>query len=84
MDLMNFGLASCDAPAAEDVLTMMAGSLGIFVTNVSDLDDLLPVLCAYQIEWNKMHQRLSRSELGAELAAAESRHRKLAILYVKS
>ncbi|MHB8829216.1 MAG: DUF6909 family protein [Syntrophales bacterium] len=45
------------------------GSLGIFVTSVSDLDDLLPVLCAYQIEWNKMHQRLSRSELGQELAA---------------
>ena len=43
--------------------------LGIFVTSVSDLDDLIPVLCAYQIEWNKMHQRLSGSKLGGELAA---------------
>jgi hypothetical protein len=44
-------------------------TMAIFVTSVSDLDDLIPVLCAYQIEWNKMHQRLSQSELGKELAA---------------
>ncbi len=32
--------------------------LVVLVTSLSDLDDLIPGLCAYQIEWNKMHRRL--------------------------
>jgi hypothetical protein len=38
--------------------------LAMFLTSVSDLDDVIPVLCAYQIEWNKMHRLLSQSEVG--------------------
>jgi hypothetical protein len=33
--------------------------LAAYVTSVSDIDDLVPTLTAYQIEWNKMHLRLS-------------------------
>ncbi len=43
-------------------------TLGIFITSFSDLHDLFPMLCAYQIEWNKMHQRLSQTNLGHDLA----------------
>ncbi|MBU2551158.1 MAG: hypothetical protein KKB20_22290 [Proteobacteria bacterium] len=44
------------------------GTLAIFVTSISDLDDLVPALCAFQIEWNKMHRLLSRGPLGKDLA----------------
>lgn len=30
-------------------------SLAVFVASRSDIDDLVPTLTAYQIEWNKMH-----------------------------
>lgn len=33
-------------------------TLVVFPSSVSDIDDLIPALCAYQIEWNKMHERL--------------------------
>ena len=42
--------------------------LVLLVTSLSDLDDVIPGLCAYQIEWNKMHQRLAADGLAAELA----------------
>ena len=45
-------------------------TLALFLTSVSDLDDLLPALCAIQIEWNKMHYRLQGAQLGRDLAAA--------------
>ena len=31
------------------------GTLAVFVTSVSDIDDLVPIVTAYQIEWNKLH-----------------------------
>ncbi len=34
------------------------GRLAVFIASVSDFDDLVPILVAYQIEWNKMHQAL--------------------------
>lgn len=37
-----------------------AGKLGVFIASASDIDDLVPILTAYQIEWNKMHARLRR------------------------
>ncbi len=46
-----------------------AHTLAVFITSVSDIDDLVPIVTAYQIEWNKMHARLSRSEFGTELLA---------------
>ncbi len=44
------------------------GTLAMFVASVSDIDDLVPILAAWQIEWNKMHHRLSGSDLGRRLA----------------
>ena len=35
-------------------------TMAVFVASSSDIDDLVPVLVAYQIEWNKLH-RLAQS-----------------------
>jgi hypothetical protein len=35
--------------------------LAVFIASASDIDDLVPILTAYQIEWNKMHERLRRA-----------------------
>ncbi len=37
--------------------------LGVLLASTSDLDDLVPTLVAYQIEWNKIHHALRRSKL---------------------
>ena len=42
-------------------------TVAVFISSISDIDDLLPALCAYQIEWNKMHKLLNRSVLGKKL-----------------
>jgi hypothetical protein len=34
------------------------GTLAVLLASVSDLDDLVPTLVAYQLEWNKLHRRL--------------------------
>jgi len=47
--------------------------LAVMVTSNSDLDDIIPGLCAYQIEWNKMHRRLSQGRLGPDLASGKVR-----------
>ncbi len=47
-----------------------AGTVAAFVTSRSDIDDLVPILTAYQIEWNKMHALLARDDVGRALAAA--------------
>jgi len=36
------------------------GTLGYFIASRSDIDDIIPLMTAFQIEWNKLHQRLSR------------------------
>ncbi|MFZ1707852.1 MAG: hypothetical protein WAW20_04570 [Anaerolineae bacterium] len=38
-------------------------NLACFIASVSDIDDLIPILTAFQIEWNKMHMRLRGSVL---------------------
>lgn len=35
--------------------------LACFVASVSDIDDVIPILTAYQIEWNKIHFLLQRN-----------------------
>lgn len=35
-----------------------AQTLAVFIASASDIDDLVPIVTAYQIEWNKMHTRL--------------------------
>ena len=34
------------------------GTLGALIASASDIDDLVPIVTAYQIEWNKMHPRV--------------------------
>ncbi len=36
------------------------GRLAMFIASASDIDDLVPIVTAYQIEWNKLHTRLRR------------------------
>jgi hypothetical protein len=31
------------------------GTMGVLLASTSDLDDLIPTLVAYQVEWNKLH-----------------------------
>ncbi len=47
-------------------------TLAIYIASLSDMDDLIPMLTAFQIEWNKIHIRLSTSPLMADLAACVS------------
>lgn len=35
-------------------------TLACYIASRSDIDDIIPVLTAYQIEWNKLHQLLQR------------------------
>src|SRR5258705_4645443 len=42
------------------------GKLGVFIASASDIDDLVPILTAYQIESNKMHERLRRAAGSAD------------------
>ncbi|UNC91066.1 DUF6909 family protein [Candidatus Contubernalis alkaliaceticus] len=43
-------------------------TLSILIASFSDLDDLITALCAYQIEWNKIHRLLAGHQLGVMLA----------------
>ena len=43
------------------------GNLAAFVSSTSDIDDLVPILTAYQLVWNKMHASLVGSDLGRRL-----------------
>lgn len=36
-------------------------TLAVFINSISDIDDLVPLLTTYQIEWNKMHGRLAHT-----------------------
>lgn len=43
-------------------------TLAVLIASMSDIDDLVPSLVAYQIEWNKLHTSLQDVELGDESA----------------
>jgi hypothetical protein len=43
------------------------GTLAAFIASVSDIDDLIPCVTTYQIEWNKMHQKLVTGDLHSRL-----------------
>ncbi|MEZ4770815.1 MAG: hypothetical protein R2844_20665 [Caldilineales bacterium] len=38
------------------------GTLACYISSVTDIDDLIPILTAYQIEWNKLHQRFQQTD----------------------
>jgi hypothetical protein len=42
-------------------------TLAVFISSASDIDDLVPLVTAYQIEWNKMHALLAPSTLASRL-----------------
>ncbi len=44
--------------------------LGAFISSTSDIDDIVPIVTAYQIVWNQMHALLADTELGRRLLAA--------------
>ncbi len=49
--------------------------LAAYIASVSDIDDLIPCVTTYQIEWNKLHWKLSSPELQGRLReAAEQSH----------
>jgi hypothetical protein len=41
-----------------------AETLACFIASASDIDDLVPILTAYQLEWNKLRERLLAARLG--------------------
>src|SRR6266702_1459287 len=43
-------------------------TLAVLIASTSDIDDLIPSLVAYQIEWNKLHKALQSVELADESA----------------
>jgi uncharacterized protein DUF6909 len=43
-------------------------TLAVLIASMSDIDDLIPSLVAYQIEWNKLHASLQDAELNDESA----------------
>ena len=43
-------------------------TLAVLIASTSDIDDLVPTLVAYQIEWNKLHASLQEVELNDEPA----------------
>src|SRR5919106_7075159 len=38
------------------------GTMAVLLASTSDLDDLIPTLVAYQVEWNKLHALLRSSD----------------------
>jgi hypothetical protein len=48
-------------------------TLAAFVTSISDVDDLIPSLVVFQIEWNKMHGLIAASPLGRDIAEGRVR-----------
>ncbi len=49
------------------------GTMAVLLASTSDLDDLIPTLVAYQVEWNKLHALLRTSDKpdGAEPEPAD-------------
>jgi hypothetical protein len=45
------------------------GTLAAYIASRSDIDDLIPTLVAYQIEWNKLHEIMQSVAVQASLAA---------------
>lgn len=48
-------------------------TLAAHLSSPSDLDDLIPALTCFQMEWNKMHSRLSGSDFGPETSKSSGK-----------
>jgi hypothetical protein len=47
------------------------GTMAVLLASASDLDDLIPTLVAYQIEWNKLRLRMRSAPVTPEFGPAE-------------
>jgi hypothetical protein len=56
-----------------------SNTLAVFIASESDIDDLVPILTAYQIEWNKMHARLQALDPASPLPTQEQLAERLGI-----
>ncbi|MBN2555210.1 MAG: hypothetical protein JXA97_04660 [Anaerolineales bacterium] len=54
-------------------------TLAVYIASLSDIDDMIPILTAYQVEWNKLHTLLSGEQVRKFLATPLS-HDSLAVL----
>ena len=56
------------------------GTLAVFIASQSDIEDIVPVLTAFQIEWNKMHALLQKKKGEVDLASVTTSisHKELA------
>jgi hypothetical protein len=45
-------------------------TLACYISSVSDIDDLIPIMTAWQIEWNKLHWRFAGSDTAVRLREA--------------
>ena len=48
--------------------------LAVLVSSPSDLDDLIPALVAYELEWNKLHELLGRDRALRRLVEGAAEH----------
>lgn len=53
-------------------------TLAALIASASDIDDLIPILTAYQIEWNKMNSLLSQTGANQKLGEVAAREAPLA------
>jgi hypothetical protein len=56
------------------------GTLACYIASRSDIDDLLPTLTAFQIEWNKLHARLRGEQVQSFLQESRTGEQDLAVL----
>lgn len=56
------------------------GTLATFIASRSDIDDLIPMLTAFQIEWNKMHKLLRGEQVRKFLADPSGTDDNIAVL----
>lgn len=43
-------------------------TVAVYIASRSDIDDIIPLLTAFQIEWNKLHRRLQGQQVNSFLA----------------
>lgn len=63
------------SPARRRKMFFQDGTLAAFIASVSDIDDIIPMVVAFQIEWNKMHIFLRPNSLRNLLNAATKERR---------
>lgn len=55
-------------------------TLAVYIASGSDIDDILPLLTAFQIEWNKVHRRLGVEAMQSLLTSGSEEEGSLAAL----